>query len=263
MRNSIPVTHCVLGAGSGGVHYAPPWPSSTVATAGGSVAWAATCVPRSTRLRSTAAPGRRAVGASTPPVPEPNPTAKEPLMANPATAAPTPGRTGPPWTAEGTVYFYGGFLSNFAPTPGLRLPFGYHGHHENDKVPVATVEHWFQACKATSRQQFDLILTSETSAIAKHTGRQTRLRPDWEDVKFQVMLCALRGKFALEPYRGALLLTHPHPLAENSPSDFVWGARDLDGGHSGQNLLGLALMQVRDELIADIRTRLAALAPGT
>ena len=85
-------------------------------------------------MRSTAAPGRRAVGASTPPVPEPNPTAKEPLMTNPATATPTPGRTGPPWTAEGTVFFYGGFLSNFAPTPGLRLPFGYHGHHENDKV---------------------------------------------------------------------------------------------------------------------------------
>jgi hypothetical protein len=45
-------------------------------------------------------------------------------------------RTGPPWSADGTVYFHGGWLSNFAPTPGLRLPFGYHGHHENDRVPV-------------------------------------------------------------------------------------------------------------------------------
>jgi hypothetical protein len=34
------------------------------------------------------------------------------------------------------VYFYGGGLSNFAPTPGLRLPFGSHGQHENDRVPV-------------------------------------------------------------------------------------------------------------------------------
>ena len=33
-------------------------------------------------------------------------------------------------------------------------------------------------------------------------------------------------------------------------------AREYDG----QNLLGLALMQVRAELIADVRTRLAALA---
>jgi N-glycosidase YbiA len=184
-------------------------------------------------------------------------------MPNHATAATTPGRTGPPWTAEGTVYFYGGPLSNFAPTPGLRLPFGYHGHHERDRVPVASTEHWFQACKATSRAQFDVILASGSAAIAKHAGRQTELRADWEQVKFQVMLAALRGKFALEPYRSALLLTHPRPLAENSPDDFVWGCRDPEKGYRGQNLLGLALMQVRDELVADVRTRLRALVPAS
>jgi ribA/ribD-fused uncharacterized protein len=181
-------------------------------------------------------------------------------MTNPAPAAPTPGRTGPPWTAEGTVLFYAGPLSNFAPTPGLRLPFGYYGHHENDRVPVRTVEHWFQACKATSRRQFDLILACGSAQAAKHVGRQTQLRPDWERVKYRVMLCGLRGKFALEPYRSALLLTHARPLAEDSPSDFIWGARDAHGGFTGQNLLGLALMQVRDELIADLRTRLHRLS---
>ena len=121
------------------------------------------------------------------------------------------------------MYFYGGPLSNFAATPGLRLPFGYHGHHENGRVPVQTVEHWFQACKATSRQQFDMILACGSAQAAKHAGRQTELRPDWEQVKFQVMLRALRGKFAADPYRSVLLLTHPRPLAENRPSDFVWG----------------------------------------
>ena len=59
-----------------------------------------------------------------------------------------------------------------------------------------------------------------------------------------------------------MLLTHTRPLAEDSPSDFVWGASDSDGGYGGQNLLGLALMRVRDELIADVRTRLSALAPA-
>ena len=83
-------------------------------------------------------------------------------MPNPATATAAAGRTGPPWTADGTVYFRGGPLSNFAPAPGLLLPFGYHGHHERDRVPVRTVEHWFQACKATSRQQFDLMLACGT-----------------------------------------------------------------------------------------------------
>jgi ribA/ribD-fused uncharacterized protein len=184
-------------------------------------------------------------------------------MPDHATATTTPGRTGPPWTAENTVYFYGGPLSNFAPTPGLRLPFGYHGHHEQDRVPVASTEHWFQACKATSRAQFDVILGSGSPAIAKRAGRQTDLRPDWEQVKFQVMLAALRGKFALEPYRSALLLTHPRPLGENSPDDFVWGCRDPEKGYGGLNLLGRALMQVRDELVADVRTRLRALVPAS
>ncbi|MGB0092324.1 MAG: NADAR family protein [Solirubrobacteraceae bacterium] len=110
-------------------------------------------------------------------------------MPNPDTAGLKPGRTGPPWAAEGTVYFYGGPLSNFAPTHGLRLPSGYHGHHEQDRVPVASVEHWFQACKATSRQQFDLILACGSAAAAKQSGRKTELRADWEWVKFQVMLC--------------------------------------------------------------------------
>ncbi len=183
-------------------------------------------------------------------------------MPNPDPVTNQPGQTSPPWSADGTIYFHGGWLSNFATTPGLRLPFGYHGHHENDRVPVGSVEHWFQACKATSRQQFDLILACGSAAAAKRAGRETELRPDWEQVKFEVMLCALRGKFAIEPYYSGLLLTHPRPLAEDSPTDFVWGARDAHGGHGGQNLLGLALMRVREELVADVRSRLTALAPG-
>jgi ribA/ribD-fused uncharacterized protein len=180
------------------------------------------------------------------------------MMSNPIPAT-TPGQGGSPWSAKDTVYFYGGPLSNFAATPGLRLPFGYHGHHENDRVPVRTLEHWFQACKATSRQQFDMILACGSAKAAKHAGRQTELRPDWEQIKFQVMLCGLRGKFTLEPYRSLLLLTHPRPLAEDSPTDFKSGCRDPQGGYNGQNLLGLALMQVRDELVVDVCTRLSGL----
>jgi predicted NAD-dependent protein-ADP-ribosyltransferase YbiA (DUF1768 family) len=137
-------------------------------------------------------------------------------MSNTNPAA-TPGHSGPPWDTNDTVYFYGGALSNFAATPGLRLPFGYHGHHENDRIPVRTLEHWFQACKTTSRQQFDMILACASAQAAKHAGRQTALRRDWEHVKYRVMLCGLRGKFALEPYRSALLLTHPVRSPKTAP----------------------------------------------
>ena len=154
-------------------------------------------------------------------------------------------------------------MSNFAPTPGLRLPFGYHGHHEHDRVPVASDRARFQACKATSRAQFDVILASGSPAIAKRAGRQTELRADWEQVKCQVMLAALRGKFALEPYRSALLLTHPRALAENSPEDFVWGCRDARAATRARTCSAWRCMRVRDELVADVRTRLRALVPAS
>jgi ribA/ribD-fused uncharacterized protein len=126
----------------------------------------------------------------------------------------------------------------------------------------ATVEHWFQACKARSRRGFDNVLVCASAGAAKRAGGKLELRPDWEEIKFDVMLCALRGKFALEPYRSSLLVTHSRPLAEDSPTDFEWGCRDPQGGHGGQNLLGLALMQVRGELVEDVRTRVSALVPA-
>ena len=170
----------------------------------------------------------------------------------------------PPWNAPNTMYFYGGPFSNFAPTPDLWLPYGYYGHTETDQVAVQTVEHWFQACKATSRREFDRILGCSSAGEAKRAGRELQLRSDWEQVKFGVMLFAVQGKFALEPYRSALLITYPRPLAEASPSDFVWGARDPDRGYGGRgyggrNLLGVALMCARAELVADVHSRVNAL----
>jgi predicted NAD-dependent protein-ADP-ribosyltransferase YbiA (DUF1768 family) len=67
------------------------------------------------------------------------------------------------------------------------------------------------------------------------------------------------GAGAREPDRSALPLTHARPLADDSPKDFAWSCRDQQGGHGGQNLLGLAVMRVGAELIADVRTRLAAI----
>jgi len=39
-------------------------------------------------------------------------------------------------------------------------------------------------------------------------------------------------------------------IAEDSPYDPLWGCRDRAGGYTGANLLGRALMRVRDELRA-------------
>ena len=57
-----------------------------------------------------------------------------------------------------------------------------------------------------------MILACGSAQAAKRAGRQTALRPDWEQTKFQVMLCGLRGKFTIEPYR-SLALGHPSTRA--------------------------------------------------
>ena len=80
-------------------------------------------------------------------------------------------------------------------------------------------------------------------------GRVVKLRPDWEDVKFQVMLDALTAKFGNSPELKELLLgTGDATIYEDSPYDKIWGTGERGGPGKGQNLLGKALMQVRQEL---------------
>ena len=72
------------------------------------------------------------------------------------------------------------------------------------------------------------------------------MRPDWEEVKDEVMLQALRMKFSQNPeIAEELLATGDAILIEHTQNDAYWA----DGGDgSGKNKLGLLLMQVREEL---------------
>lgn len=161
-----------------------------------------------------------------------------------------------PWDQPDTLYFYGGPFSNFAPTPGLALPEGWHGHpRPAPRVIVASTEHYFQACKATSREDFLWVLGASSAAAAKRRGgprgeggRRIELRPDWEEVKLEVMRCACRGKFSGPRLRSLLLASGERPLVEDSPTDFIWGGRDGRGGYQGRNLLGIVLMEVRAQM---------------
>ena len=169
-----------------------------------------------------------------------------------------PQREGP-WDAPGTLYFYGDEeLSSFGLTPGLRLPEGWFGHPRPAPplVEVPSTEHYFHACKGMSPEEFHFVLSAPTPASAKRRGsrrgeggRRITLRPDWEEVKFFVMLVANRGKFLLPRYRDTLRATGDRVLVEDSPTDYAWGGRDRKGGYGGRNLLGVVLMEVRAELI--------------
>lgn len=135
--------------------------------------------------------------------------------------------------------FYGGPFSNFADsTIFIDIGFGTKSY--------PTVEHAFQAAKATTMEDHDRVRTAPGPGYAKLEGRQIALRDDWEQVKYDVMLECLRAKFAIPSFKGRLLSTADRELLEDSPTDFVWGYRN-----NGQNLLGKALMQVREELRAE------------
>lgn len=140
------------------------------------------------------------------------------------------------------IEFYGGPFSNFVgdvfPMP---WPWGPERH-----AWYATVEHWFQACKASTEAEHERIRLAPSPGAAKRLGRACQLRSDWEDVKYEVMLQGLRAKFAPgTTWASTLLATGDEEIREDSPTDFVWGWRN-----GGQNLLGKALMQVRAELRA-------------
>ncbi len=129
-----------------------------------------------------------------------------------------------------------GFMSNFAPFPvgvdGKRWP---------------TTEHYFQAQKFAGRPEEEQVRAAKTPMEAATLGRSLPgLRADWDSVKDEVMLKAVRAKFSQHPYlRTELLATGDAILVEHTTNDSYWA----DGGDgSGRNRLGELLMQVRAEL---------------
>lgn len=135
-----------------------------------------------------------------------------------------------------TMPFWG--LSNFSP-PGF----------EADGVFWPTVEHFFQAQKFSDPAAQERIRRAATPKDARGLGqsRSLVLRADWDQVRDDIMLQALRLKFQVAKARQLLLSTGSRPLVESSPYDYYW-ACGQDG--SGQNRLGQLLMQVREEIRA-------------
>ena len=110
------------------------------------------------------------------------------------------------------------------------------------------VEHYFQAMKFHDDNHREKIRRCSKPKAAKALGmsRHVPLRADWEDVKDEIMLQAVRCKFVTHDKPRALLLsTGDADIAENAPMDAYWGVGP-DG--QGLNMLGKILMQVRAEL---------------
>lgn len=152
----------------------------------------------------------------------------------------------PPIKPDG-IAFYGGPFSNFKRSP-IKLPHPFC----DEEVIYPTVEHRYQAMKATNEADHDLIAVRGTPADAKIKGNNIKLRDDWEEVKLQVMHEALVEKYKIPTFREDLLATGDKFIYEDSPFDNTWGLFDPKSKtYTGQNLLGELLMIVRTEILEE------------
>lgn len=127
------------------------------------------------------------------------------------------------------------FLSNF-----------WYASFEIDGCHYRTVEHYFQSMKAKYQEDADYIANLPKPQQAKKEARKITMRDDWPSIKVDVMRKGVRAKFYQNPdLAQQLLSTGDEYLQEgNNWNDTFWGV--CNG--VGQNMLGIILMEIRNEL---------------
>jgi len=141
-----------------------------------------------------------------------------------------------------------------------------------DRIYYRSAEQFMMAEKArlfNDTKSLEKIMGEKSSMIIKRLGRAVKNRngekwtsidmKKWDDVRFDVVV---RGNFAKfsqnDELKEYLLSTGDALLVEASPKDKIWGigldaamaARMPEKDWPGQNLLGKALMRVRERLAA-------------
>ena len=137
-----------------------------------------------------------------------------------------------------------------------KAPFQING------ITYPTAEHYMMAEKARlfdDKETLQKILKAKSPGEAKSLGRQVAgfNESKWLGERFDIVCRANCAKFTQDPkFKQFLLNTGTKVLVEASPVDKIWGigmAADHEHIHNprlwkGLNLLGYALMEVREQL---------------
>lgn len=129
-------------------------------------------------------------------------------------------------------------------------------------IVYQTAEHWMMAAKAclfSGQTRLEQILQCISPAEAKKIGRMVSNFDGkrWDEHKYDLVKEGNYHKFSQHPDIKAFLLnTKGRVLGEASPVDQIWGIGlaktdphiENPANWKGENLLGFALMEVRDEL---------------
>jgi ribA/ribD-fused uncharacterized protein len=159
---------------------------------------------------------------------------------------------------EDSVYFYGannnfGYMSNFFPSKFV----------DNDGNKFNCSEQYLMYSKAKTFEPNNVlllkkILNESNPTKIKAFGRsvQNYVENVWSQIRLQIMIQGLRFKFEQDIAIQALLIsTENKILYEASKNDKIWGigyspeqAILINPNKYGTNLLGQALMVIREEL---------------
>lgn len=158
------------------------------------------------------------------------------------------------WGFSGEYYFLSNYYAHEIVAGGIAYP---------------TNEHAFAAYKCTDREMRADIAALSTPGMAKAAGRgrvliPTRANPakkrrisfrgkaEWDAISGEVMRRLARTKFRDAALRRLLLATGARMLVEaNTWGDRHWGVDARTG--EGENHLGRILMDIRDEVRAEVR----------
>lgn len=131
-----------------------------------------------------------------------------------------------------------------------------------DGVQYKTAEHWMMAEKARLFNDTEIIqeiIDSGNPMEAKQLGRKVKNFDPviWNEHKYEIVKKGNYHKFSQDKeMKDFLLTTKKRIIVEASPRDRIWGIGMGQANEKaqnpnlwrGQNLLGFALMEVRDEL---------------
>ena len=120
-------------------------------------------------------------------------------------------------------------------------------------IRVLKTEALYQACRFPHRPDVQRLIGEERSPMtAKMRSKPYRdqSRPDWDEIRIEVMRWCVRVKLVQNrtTFGDLLLATGARPIVEESTKDGFWGACLRDGALVGRNVLGRVLLGLREEL---------------
>lgn len=118
---------------------------------------------------------------------------------------------------------------------------------EYEGIVYPSSEHAYQAAKTLNKDIRSAFAQITSPGAIKKMGQTITLRPDWEDVKINVMRDIVTAKFEQNPeLMEKLMATKGRELIEgNTWGDTFWGECPIG---KGRNELGKILMSIRDDI---------------